>query len=607
MNLVCCLLLFIALDRTPADSSVLTVDEVVVTAERVRHPVRDVAASVSVVTAADLDRTLARTATAALASLPGVFVQKTGPFGRTDIDIRGVGDRGCRVQVLVDGRPEKMPIYGCVVTHTLPLNNVERIEVVRGPLSVLYGSDAMAGVVNIVTRQAERPLELGALLDYGSFNTRHATLTGGTRQGGLRVLASVDKAMSDGHLPNSQYNGNDASLRAGYNFSSAVQLDFTGKYFDGVKHEPKRSTDPDTFVATSWNHYQRGGLDLTGTLGSETFGGFAKVYRTFGEHQFDPTDGWHSTDFTNGVTLHGHRRFVASNLAQAGVEGSQLAGTWIQSDTSKPSWTRLQAAVFAQDEQTLGPVTANAGVRFSYDNVSGPFLCPKAGAVGRITGSTTLRANVNRGFRFPPIYQLYASDFPAKNPDLKPEASWNYEVGVNQQIVSGLSADVAGFILRGENLIETGPNPNPPPPKQFQNKGSFTFRGVEAALELRTGPWRSVVSYTLTDFGANTRARAGSKLNVAAGATVKKLDLDVTFQHVARCFAADSSTLPIPAYYTVDLRAGYPVLAWLDVFASAENLLDRKYDTYADLPGTQAGLYRMPGRALTVGLRIRNF
>ncbi|MBM3322010.1 TonB-dependent receptor, partial [candidate division WOR-3 bacterium] len=196
------LALFVAVG-SPADSSVLTVDEIVVTAERVRHPVRDVAASVSVLTDADLDRTLARTSTAALASLPGVFVQKTGPFGRTDIDIRGTGDRGCRVQVLVDGRPEKMPIFGCVVTHTLPLNNVERIEVVRGPLSVLYGSDALAGVVNIVTRRAGQPLDLAARLDYGSFNTMHGTLTAGTRQDRFHLLLSADKAMSDGHLPNS--------------------------------------------------------------------------------------------------------------------------------------------------------------------------------------------------------------------------------------------------------------------------------------------------------------------------------------------------------------------------------------------------------------------
>ncbi|MEO0086225.1 MAG: TonB-dependent receptor, partial [candidate division WOR-3 bacterium] len=566
-------------------------------------PVRDVAASVSVLTAADLGRTTARTATGALAALPGVFVQKTGQFGRNDVDIRGVGDRGCRIQVLVDGRPEKMPIYGCVVTHTLPLNNVERIEVVRGPLSVLYGSDAMAGVVNIVTRRAEQPLDLAARLDYGSFNTRHATLTAGTRQDRFHLLLSADKAMSDGHLPNSQYNGNDLSLRAGYDFSPALQLDFTGKYFSGVKHEPKRTTDPETVVAAGWNQYDRGGLDLTATVGTESFGGFAKLFRTFGEHQFDPRDGWHSTDFTNGATVHGHRRFAFGNLVQAGIEASQLSGTHIISDTNKPSWTRLQAAGFVQDEQTLGPVTANAGLRLNWDDIAGTAFCPKAGLVGRIGSTTALRASINRGFRYASFN--YTSVSPPKNESLKPEVTWNYELGLNQRLLTGLGIDIAAFILNGENLIQAVPVPGRTPPSQFQNVGRFSFKGIEAALELKKTPWRGNLSYTLTDFGANTRARAGSKLNLSAGITRARLDVDLGFNHVARYFAQDSSMSPIPAYYTTDLRAGYRLLSWLGAFASVENLLDHQYDTFADLPGTQAGLYRMPGRSFTFGLDFR--
>jgi outer membrane cobalamin receptor len=209
---------FLLASATP-DSSVLTLDEVVVIADRVPHQVQDVSASVSVVTAAELERSLARTVTSALEALPGVFVQRTGQFGRTDIDIRGIGDRGCRVAVLVDGRPEKMSLYGCTVTHALPMSTVERIEVVRGPQSVLYGSDAIGGVINIITRRAELPLEYSVDADYGSFNTLHGNLSVGTRQKAFHALFTADKAMSDGHLPNSQYNGNDLSLRAGLELS----------------------------------------------------------------------------------------------------------------------------------------------------------------------------------------------------------------------------------------------------------------------------------------------------------------------------------------------------------------------------------------------------
>ncbi len=583
------------------DSSVLTLDEVVVIADRVPHQVQDVSASVSVVTAEELERSLARTVTAALEALPGVFVRRTGQFGRTDIDIRGIGDRGCRVAVLVDGRPEKMSLYGCTVTHTLPMSTVERIEVVRGPQSVLYGSDAMAGVVNIITRRAALPLEYSVDADYGSFNTIHSNLSVGTRQREFHALLTADKAMSDGHLPNSQYNGNDLSLRAGLELSPALQLDLTGKYFTGVKHEPKRYTDPETVAPTTWNQYDRGGMDLTATLGTNEFGGFAKLFRIFGEHEFDPDDGWHSTDFTNGITLHGHRRFAIRNLVQAGLEFAQLGATWIQPDFS-PSWTRVQAAFFVQDEQSLGPVTLNAGTRLHLDELSGPAFCPKAGIVFRPFSGSALRASVNRGFRFPSLN--YTSVLPAMNPDLVPEVSWNYEVGLRQRVLSWLEADLAGFILVGENLIETGPNPEPPPPVRFQNLGKFVFRGIEAMVNARTGILRSKLAWSLLDPGVHTRARPGSKLNAGLGIDISGFCADLNAEQVALYFAADSSAQPIPDRATFDLRAGYQVFTWLQVWAAVENLLDADYLAFADLPGTQAGLYQMPGRTFSLGLRF---
>jgi len=91
----------------------------------------------------------------ALTHLPGIFSHRTGDFGRRDVEIRGIGQRGVRLAVLVDGRPEKMGIFNCSVTHSFPLDNVERIEVVRGPSSVLFGPDAMGGVVNIITRRPQ--------------------------------------------------------------------------------------------------------------------------------------------------------------------------------------------------------------------------------------------------------------------------------------------------------------------------------------------------------------------------------------------------------------------------------------------------------------------
>ena len=114
-------------------------EEVVVTATMTRKAVKDCSASVSVITPQAVEAIPASNALNLLGQFPGVFVRRTGDFGRADIDIRGLGNRGRRIAVLVNGRPEKMGLFGCVVSHAFPLDNVERIELVRGPASVLYG------------------------------------------------------------------------------------------------------------------------------------------------------------------------------------------------------------------------------------------------------------------------------------------------------------------------------------------------------------------------------------------------------------------------------------------------------------------------------------
>ena len=125
-----------------------------------RKTVKEIAASVTVIKTADIEAIPASNALNLLSFSPGIFVTKTGDFGRADVHIRGLGERGRKIAVLTDGRPEKMSLFGCLVTHTFPLDNVERIEVVRGPASVLYGSEALGGVVNIMTHMPSKGFEI---------------------------------------------------------------------------------------------------------------------------------------------------------------------------------------------------------------------------------------------------------------------------------------------------------------------------------------------------------------------------------------------------------------------------------------------------------------
>jgi outer membrane receptor protein involved in Fe transport len=140
---------------------------------------------------------------------------------------------------------------------------------------------------------------------------------------------------------------------------------------------------------------------------------------------------------------------------------------------------------------------------------------------------------------------------------------------------------------------------------RFANAGSFSFIGAEAALDARFGPLRARCGYAYLDPGVHTRARPGSKLDAGVGLSWHTVEVDLKATHISRYFAADSSRQEIPAYMTVDARASYSPFDWLTLTAATENVLDKEYVTYADLPGSGSGLYEMPGRSFTMGLELK--
>jgi len=230
---------------------------IVVTPTRSERTIKDLSASVSVITREEIESSNANTCTDILNTLPGLFVNKTGAFGRADVDIRGIGDKGRSIMVLIDGRPVKMGLYGCTVTHTLPLDNVERIEVVRGPASVLYGSDALGGVINIITRKAKKGVETDVSSSYGTYNTQVYKILHGANFSKYDYYITGDLRMSDGHVENSAYDARNFTGRFGYEITDNSTLSLTAKYFDGLREEPSPSP------AGTWNDYKRGAVDIT--------------------------------------------------------------------------------------------------------------------------------------------------------------------------------------------------------------------------------------------------------------------------------------------------------------------------------------------------------
>ena len=580
-------------------------DEIVVTATRYEMSLKDLSATVSVVTEEDIDALNLHNSTDALAVLPGIFVQKTGDFGRADVDIRGIGDRGRSVMVLIDGRPVKMGLYGCTITHSLPLDNVERIEVIRGPASVLYGSDALGGVVNIITKKPKRKYEGDFVTSYGSFNTQQYRLRAGGNIDRMNFYVTGDYRLSDGYLDNSAYDGKSVTGRIGYKIIDCVHAVVTTKYFDGYKEEPLRFTDPDTMVSDVWNDYERWAVDFTTTGKWQTFELMSKGYRNFGEHEF--SDGWHSKDYTNGFMAQTTAGlFNGNNLTVGGdfrQQGGEKMGTELQPDTG--NWQKNEYGFFFHDEQILyGMIILTFGVRYNKDEVAGDDISPQVGCVLHVKDGTIIRGALNKGFRSPQINELYL--LPPSNIDLEPEAVWNYEVGLNQRFLEGVNFEATGFLMKGENLIELVENTEPPPMFIFKNAGTFEFRGFEIGIIAKYKDVLSVQIYhSYLDPKEKTTGRPKNKTDASINFSYAPFSCSFNGRYVTDYFAADNSQNSIDDYYVVNTKLTYKLPFGLQPFLAIDNVLNQEYEIYANLPGGSAGLYKMVQRTFTVGLQCK--
>lgn len=573
-------------------------EEIVVTATMTPKAVKDCSASVSVISADDLKALPASNALSLLNNLPGIFISRTGDFGRADVDIRGIGQRGRRIAILVDGRPEKMGLFGCAVTHTFPLDNVERIEIVRGPSSVLYGSEALGGVVNILTRMPSKKFETDFSASYGSFNTQQYNLRHGGNFDKLRYYFTLDRRSSDGHRENSSYSGSAFTGKVIYDLSECFQASFQGKYFDGKKYEAGSIDVP---LTDFWNDYERGAVDFSLSRKGDKDEVFLKIYRNFGHHRF--SDGWHSRDYITGGVIRYTTHRIANNEMTLGTDFRILGGK--SYNWPKGEWDKKEVAFFIQDEHVLwGRFILSAGIRLHRDSLYGNEICPHVGLVYQLGEKTSLRGTINKGFRSPQLNELYM--FPAANPELKPERVWNYEIGFKQKIANWLTLDGTFYQMKGSDLIETRLNVSPPPEFKFINTGEFTFKGAELSLRADFNQNLSgLLFYTYLDPGEKTRGRPGHKLNFSLRFREKSFYVSLQAQYVTDYFASDFSANPLPSYFLLNSRMIVNVSRTLELFLDINNIFDKDYRIYVDLPGIAAGAYPMPGRNLNFGIRIK--
>ncbi|MBI1967495.1 MAG: TonB-dependent receptor [Gemmatimonadetes bacterium] len=506
---------------------------IVVTATRVPIAVDATASAVTVVTGAELARRGIRTVAEVLRQVAGATVVETGAYGSlTSLFMRG--GESDYVKVLLDGVPLNQP-GGAFDFADLTTDNIERIEIVRGPVSVLYGSDAVTGVIQIFTRQGTGAARLSAGVVAGSHGTARVSAEAAGGAGKVGYTFGVSHFGSEGiYANNNDYRNTIASGKLRVVPDDRTEASLTYRYGDDVYHFPTNGAgqpvDSNQFSAARGPTF---GLEvarwLTPAVEIRFLGGLREQRLRFSDEPDSPGE---DGSFTSRDLVH---REITGLLAtwRAGRDALLTTGVEYEEESQRgrsvfqasfgtfPDSTavrRTNAGYYAQALLGVGqPLAVTIGARLEENSRFGSRGTFRAGASWRLEEGTRVRGSLGTGIKEPTFFENFARGFVTGNPGLKPERSFSWEAGLEHALAGGRVTLSGTYFNQGfHNLIVYVPPPTASP--NYANLAAADAQGVE--LEVETVPGRGVVagvSYTyldtrVVDGGGDPTFEAGKRL-----------------------------------------------------------------------------------------------
>ncbi len=589
------------------------IDEVVVTGTRNATDVRHLSQTISVVNRAKIENAMQSSLLPVLTEqVPGLFTTARGVMGygvsggaAGGIALRGLSGSSARLMVLIDGHPQYAGIFGHPIADAYQTLLADKVEVLRGPASVLYGSNAMGGVINIVTRRMhEDGVRTDLHTGYGSYNTLETELTNRIRKGRFSSIISVSYNRTDGHRDNmlfKQYGGYAKlcyDLTRNWNAYADVNVTHFNATYPGPISAPLLEGDQRiTRGVTSFaleNRYDK-------TSGALSF------FYNWGNHWINdgytpikgesPQDGrFNSHDDMMGASLYQSVQFFRGNRITIGFDWFRYGGeAWTEYVNGNRVGTHNnlvdkhenEVAGYADIRQDVGTwLTFNAGLRIDHHSYVGTEWVPQAGLSFHLPHNMELKASATKGFRYPILREMYM--FPPQNPNLKPESMWNYELAYSQRLLSGrLSYGMNIFYINGKNLILTLPNPNGSGMLN-QNSGKIENSGFELQGAYRiNNNWSIDANYSFLHMETPVVAAPEHKLYASIAFTQGRCSVSTGLQYIAGLY---TSTDPIVKedFLLWNIRASFRATKWLVIWAHGENLLAQKYEIIAGYPMPRA-------------------
>jgi iron complex outermembrane receptor protein len=600
------------------DSIVL--HETVVTGSRSVTDIRHLPMTVTVVGNETLTRQhQASVLPTVMQQVPSLFVTSrsimgygvsTGAAG--GINMRGITGGAGQILVLIDGHPQYQGIYGHPISDSYQTLMAERVEVLRGPASVLYGSNAMGGVINIVTRRPAygKSVVTDLTVGAGSYGTVQTEISNQVRNGRFTSTVAAQYNRTDNHRPRMGFEQYGGYMKLGYdfNYNWNAYVDANLTHFNASY---PGSTDKPMYDADQWitrgvvsaaieNHYRR----TNGAL---------SVYSNFGRHKIDdgttdpakPTARYfRSKDALTGISWYQSYRIIDMMPTQGritvGFDYQHIYGNayYTSKETGEVLDTpnkqsaksyRNEVAGYIDYRQDLSSwLTIDAGVRVDHHSVTGTEWVPQAGLVVRPLLTGEVKAMVSKGFRNPTMREMYL--YPPSNEELEPERIWNYELSWHHRL-GAFNYGLNLYYIKGDNMIQTVERKN-------VNTGEIENYGAELEAAWRlNGHWSVTTNHSVLHMKNKIIAAPEYKGFLGANYNSGKWSATAGLQYIDGLYTAIGENATKENFCLLNATVSYALTQGVSLWVRGENLLAQSYEINLGYP--------MPRATLMAGVHVR--
>ena len=589
------------------------INEVVVTGTRSETDVRHLPMTVSVVGRPQLEASQQASVLPVLNSqVPGFFSTSRGVMGygvatgaSGQMSLRGIGGPAqaglptTGLLVLIDGHPQYMGLMGHPIADAYQTMMAERVEVLRGPASVLYGSNAMGGVINIVTRKMQEDgIRTNINIGAGSYGSVQTEATNRIRKGRFSSTLTASYNRTDGHRADMAFEQYGGYAKLGYDFTD------NWKVWGDVNVTRFNATNPGSVMKPYIDNDQRITRGMT-SFALENYyektSGALSFFYNWGDHWIN--DGYqpggeplqyrfNSNDQMLGVSWYQSVQLFQGNRLTVGADYFHFGGeAWNQffdghRETSANKSLNEVAGYVDFRQDIAAWLTLDAGARVDYHSQTGTEFIPQVGLAFHLPENAEIKAMASKGFRNPTIREMYM--FPPQNPDLKPEKLWNYELSFSQRIMDNrLSYGFNVFYINGENLIIRLPNPNGSGMLN-QNSGEIENWGAEANVGYQFNPvWSVMANYSWLHMENPVLASPEHKLYGGVNFRKGRWSASTGIQYVKGLYT-DLDAATKENFVLWDMQGSFKATNYLSFYVRGENLLAQRYEINAGYPMPKA-------------------